>query len=212
MPKAGPAPCRSRRCPTPWRRRKLCRRPRRDREYLLGRGTVVLVAGVEAFDAVVFHVDAVDPVVGGDPEDALRLLDDVADDVVRNRIRIVRRELVSPEAVTVVGIQAVPCPEPHHQGRILIDAVDRTVRQPVRAGQRIVLEGGHGGRHGNPNRRQQQENQLFRHNASHVVTKICFYPEPQNHAAGRFPKKAGSRGGSSAPPQNGKAMAGRALP
>ena len=150
----------------------------RDREHLLGRGAVVLVAGVEAFDAVVFHVDAVDPVVGGDPEDALRLLDDVADDVVRNRIRIVRRELVSPEAVTVVGIQAVPCPEPHHQGRILIDAVDRTVRQPVRAGQRIVLEGGHGGRHGNPNRRQQQENQLFRHNASHVVTKICFYTEP----------------------------------
>ena len=43
---------------------------------------------------------------------------------VRNRIRIVRRELVSPEAVTVVGIQAVPCPEPHHQSRILIDAVD----------------------------------------------------------------------------------------
>ena len=104
---------------------------RRHGKGALPDGAARLIARVEAFDAVVADVDAVDAVVGGDPEDAVRLLDDAADDVVRDRIRIVGLELVDAELRAVVTVQAVPRAEPEHAERILVDAGYRTVRQPA---------------------------------------------------------------------------------
>ena len=121
----------------------------------LGRRAVVLVARVEALDPVVFHVDPVDSVIGRHPDNALRLLDDIADYVVRNRIRIVRRELVGFEIIPVVYVQAVPRTNPEQPGRILVDAVDRTVRQSVRIGKRVVFHRRIGERHGCDEYRQQ---------------------------------------------------------
>ena len=69
----------------------------RDREDPLPGRTALFVSRIEAVDAVAARVDAVDAVVGGHPDDTRRLFDDVADHVVRDRVRIVGFELVGAE-------------------------------------------------------------------------------------------------------------------
>lgn len=140
--------------------------------------TALFVPRIEAVDAVAARVDAVDAVVGGHPDDTRRLFDDVADHVVRDRVRIVGFELVGAEPRAVVNVQPVPRAEPHELRGVLVDAGHRTVRQTVVVGERAAADRCAGERRSRERRAQKQDKKLFRHTHGLVRTKIGLFPEP----------------------------------
>jgi hypothetical protein len=76
-------------------------------------------------------VESIHPVVGGDPQIAVVVFQQILNEVGAQAARVVRVVLVHDEAVAVIAIEAVPGGKPHESAPVLQNVDDVALRQAV---------------------------------------------------------------------------------